>query len=368
MKFTCEKDALAKEISVAQEIISSKNNTSILSNVLLEADNNTLYIKATDTKVNFETKIPVEVSVPGNITIFCDKFLGILRNLPPGDVEFEEQENDILLIKPLFKKIDFRLKTIGADRFPEFSVAGENDFFEFSQKDIIEMISQTIFAVSEDENRYSMNGICLQKNENKLVMVATDGRRLSYVSKQPETVITDFESIIIPPKALNLVKKLASGEGNISLAITDKSIFFFFDNQKISSNLIEEKFPDYQRVIPKEQKHTIAIGREDLMEALKRVSLLAEQKSRRIYFNFKSRTLTLSSEESTLGVAKEEIPCDYEGEEINFAINYFYFSDPLREMTDSTIIVEYTEEGKAITLRPAEAKDYFHVVMPMQLD
>ncbi len=368
MKFTCEKDALIKEISIAQEIISSKNALSILSNVLLEADNNSLSIKATDLKVSFETKIPVEVSVPGSTTVFCDKFLGILRTLPSGDIEFEEQENDALVIKPLFKKIDFRLKTISSDKFPELQTAPDEQFFEFSQKDIIEMISQTIFAVSDDETRYYMNGVYLEKNDNKIVMVATDGRRLSYISKSPENSISDFKPVIIPPKALNLIRKLASGEGNISLAVTDKNVFIRFDNQKISSALIEGQFPNYQRVIPSEQKYQIKVDREELIEALKRVSLLVEQKSRRIYINLKEQSMILSSEESEIGIAKEEIPCDYSGEDTIFALNYLYFVEPLRVMSDPQIMIQFTEANKAITLLSTEEREYFHIVMPMQLE
>jgi len=368
MKFTCEKDALIKEISIAQEIISSKSALSILSNVLLEADNGALTIKATDLKVSFETKIPVDVSVPGSTTVFCDKLLGILRTLPPGDIEFDEKENDILLIKPLFKKIDFRLKTIGSDKFPELQIAQEEDYFEFSQKDIIEMISQTVFAVSDDETRYYMNGVYLEKTDDGIVMVATDGRRLSYIAKKPENHVADFQAVIVPPKILNRVRKLASGEGTISLAVTDKNVFIKFDNQKISSALIEGQFPNYQRVIPTEQKFQIQVDREALIEALKRVSLLVEQKSRRIYINLTGNSMVLSSEESDIGIAREEISCNYEGEDAIFALNYLYFTEPLRVMTDPMIRIQFTEANKAITLRSTEEREYFHIVMPMQLE
>ncbi|MCL1817446.1 MAG: DNA polymerase III subunit beta, partial [Spirochaetaceae bacterium] len=115
MKFTCEKETLLKEIAIAQEIVSkSGSGLSILSNVLLVAEEKTLSIKATDLKVSFETKLPVDVSVAGSVTVLCDKFLGILRTLPAGEIEFEEKENDTFIIKPLFKKIDIRLKTLPA--------------------------------------------------------------------------------------------------------------------------------------------------------------------------------------------------------------------------------------------------------------
>ncbi|MFQ3619782.1 MAG: DNA polymerase III subunit beta [Spirochaetales bacterium] len=368
MKFTCEKNALLKEIGIAQEIISSKSTLSILSNVLLEAQEGKLTLRATDLKVAFETSIPVEVSVPGNTTVFCDKFLGILRTLPEGDIEFEEKEGGTFLIRPVFKKIDFRLKTISADKYPELPSLSEEHYFSFPQKDFKEMIQQTIFAVSEDETRYYMNGVCMEKGEDQLVMVATDGRRLSYISKPSPQPIPDFSQVIIPPKVLTLVQRLASGEGMLSLAVSDKNVFLTFDNQKLSSALIEGQFPNYQRVIPAEQLHKVKVGIPELLEALKRVSLMVEQKSKRIYLELSEGRMVLSSEESELGVAKEELVCEYEGPETVIALNYLYLLEPLRVMDGSYVFIEYTEPNRALTLRPAENTEYFHIVMPMQLD
>ncbi|MDR1626699.1 MAG: DNA polymerase III subunit beta [Spirochaetia bacterium] len=377
MKFTCEKDTLLKEISITQEIVSKTSSSlSILSNVLLVADSNTLYIKATNLKVSFETKIPIEVTKPGSVTVLCDKLMKNLRNLPPGDIEFEALENDVFVIKPLFKKIDIQLRTIPADKFPEIPSCENEKFFELSQKDILEMISHTSFAISHDVTRYFMNGVYFEQNEGRIVMVATDGRRLSYISKQPENAIPEFNPIIIPDKALNLIRKLASGEGTISLAINDKNVFFAFDNQNISTTLIEGNFPNYQKVIPSEQTHRITINREDISEAVKRIFPNVDQKTKRIYINMKNGSFTLSSEESEvdfareedIDFAREEIPCDYEGEEVTFALNCLYLSDPLREIGDDAVILEYTDPGKAITLRSAQQRDYFHIIMPMQLE
>jgi DNA polymerase III subunit beta len=367
MKFTCEKEPILKEISIAQDIISSKNALSILSNVLLEADGSTLVIKATDLKVGFEASIPVEVIVPGSTTVFCDKFLGILRSLPDGDVEFE-QDDQRLIIRPLFKKIDFQLKSIASEKFPEMQVTDEANFFEVPQRDLIEMIAQTIFAISDDETRYFMNGVYLENQDGKMVMVATDGRRLSYIAKEMGEEIRDFNPVIIPPKILSLINKLASGEGTMSIAVSDKSIFVKFDNQRISSNLIEGQFPNYRRVIPDSQDHEVVIPSGDLMEALRRVSLLVEQKSRRIYLGLSGNVLTLNSEESEIGVAKEEVECNYEGPDTTIALNYLYLMDPLRVIKDEKVVIRFTETNRAITLIPLPEKDYFHVVMPMQLD
>ena len=192
MKFSCEKDNILKEMSIAQEIISSRNPISILSNVLLETRENSLLIRATDLKVWFETTIPVEVHDPGKTTTFCDRLSGILRTLPNGEIEFLELVDDHFVIAPRFKKIDFRLKTLAADKYPEIPIADENSFFQISQSKFIEMISQTIFAVSDDETRYFMNGISLEKDGNALVMVSTDGKRLAYTKKEFDNPILNL--------------------------------------------------------------------------------------------------------------------------------------------------------------------------------
>lgn len=367
MKFTCDKDTILREVSIAQEIISSRNALSILSNVLIEVSDNTLVLKATDLKVGFETRFPVDMVAPGSTTIFCDKFLGILRSLPDGEVEFELQGSR-LIIRPLFKKIDFQLKSIASDKYPELQNISEEHYFTISQKDLIDMISQTIFSISDDETRYFMNGVYMEKQENTIIMVATDGRRLSFIRKEFSSALPDFEGVIIPPKVLHLVKKLASGEGSLKLAVTDKNIFIEFDNQKISSNLIEGQFPNYKRVIPEKQDFQVNIQKSELVDALKRVSLLVEQKSRRIYLSLNENLLTLSSEESDIGVAKEEVLCNYTGPEVVIALNYLYLMDPIRVMESEEVLLKFTEANKAISLYSVPESDYFHIVMPMQLD
>ena len=367
MKFVCNRGDLLKEISIAQEIISSRNTLSILSNVMLDTYEGKLTVRATDLKVSFETVIPVDTQIPGSTTVFCDKFLGILRSLPDGEVEYELQDQR-LNIRPMFKKIDFQLKSIAGEKYPELQDISNDSYFELPQADLLEMISQTLFAVSDDETRYFMNGVFMENIDGKLVMVATDGRRLSYISKKIDPEIQKFDGVIVPPKALNLVKKLSSGEGNLSLAVTDKNIFIKFDNQRLSSNLIEGQFPNYSRVIPENQEQQINVNKSELMDALVRVALLVEQKSRRVYITVNENNLLLHSEESEIGVAREEIACEYEGPETSLAVNYQFLLEPLRVMDEETVAMKFTDSRKAISLVPLVEKEYVHVIAPMQLD
>jgi DNA polymerase-3 subunit beta len=366
MRFTCERSVLLKEIAIAQEIITSKNVISILSNIFIEAENDTLSIKATDMKVNFETKVPVTVLEPGATTVFGEKFLSILNSIPDGELEFEQKDAKIL-IKPSKKSVRFQLKSIASEKFPEFSVSG-TPFFDIPVKEFKDMISQTVFAVSDDETRYFMNGVLLEKDEDKIVMVATDGRRLAYISKLEGADIKDFGRVIVPPKILNIVMKRAGDEGLISLSITDKTIFIQFGSYNLSSVLFEGQFPNYRKVIPETQNKAFSVNRAELLDALRRVSLMVEQKSRRVYLGVKPGIMSVYSEESDIGTAKEDIPCKYDGEEVSIALNYRYIEEPCKAIEDEEISIRFTEQNKAITIVPVPEKDFFHIVMPMNLD
>ncbi|MCD1656192.1 DNA polymerase III subunit beta [Treponema zuelzerae] len=367
MKFSFDRDSLLKEIVIAQEIIATKNAISILSNVLLEAQNGSLIIRATDIKVHFETRIPVDVQEAGSTTVFCDKFMSILSSLPSGEIEFEQ--NDIKInIKPVTKKAKFQLKSITSDKFPETTSSEGISFFDVPVKEFKEMINQTVFSVSDDETRYFMNGVFMEKKNDELLLVATDGRRLAYISKNFGFSLPDFKGIIIPPKILSIINKRATDEGPIAIGVGEKNIFFRFANYEFSSVLIEGQFPNYNRVIPESQSSSFSVDSKDLLEALKRVALLVEQKSRRIYLNVGPGTLTISSQETEIGTAREEIPCRYDGEELTIALNYLYVEEPVKVIGTERVTFEFTEAMKAITIKADPDKDFFHIVMPMQME
>lgn len=367
MRFTFDRDAMIKEISIAQEIISTKNAMSILSNILLIAENNTLFIKATDVKVNFETKLPVIIDEEGSTTIFCDKFMSILSNLPSGEIEFIQ--NDIKVsIKPMTKKVKFDLKSMASDKFPEFSSTENVPFFEVPADQFKEMIEQTIFAISDDEQRYFMNGVYFEKKGDNLNMVATDGRRLAFISKPICQGVADFEPVIVPPKILTTVLKRAPSEGMISLAIVEKNIYVKFGSYNFSSILLDGQYPNYSRVIPENQQYSFELEKSDLVDALKRVALLVDQKARRVYFEVNPGKLVITSQESDIGVAKEEIPCQYDGDVVTMAMNYLYIDEPIKVMDCDRVRFEFTEPMRAVTLKSVPETDYFHIIMPMQME
>jgi len=363
MRFTFERSILLKEIAIANEIIASKNAISILSNIYLEAKEESLTIKATDRSVNFETKVPVTVLEDGSVTVYGEKFFGIINSVPDGEIEFEQIDNKIN-IKTTVKKARFQLKSIASEKFPEFSASGK-EHFEIPVRDLKDMIGQTIFAISDDETRYFMNGVYFEKAGDKFAMVATDGRRLAFINKNVSG-IPDFSGIIIPPKVLNIVLKRAGDEGMAGISITDKTIFIQFGSYKLSSVLIEGQFPNYRRVIPENQTNRFTVNRNEMLDALKRVSLLVEQKSHRLYLNLSSGSVSIYCEESDIGNAREEIPCEYDGEEVTIALNYRYLEEPFKAVNAEKISVLFSDPNKTITISPVPEKDFFHIVMPMQ--
>lgn len=369
MKFICDRLLILKEISIAQEIISSKNAISILSNIYLEANNNSLTIRSTDMKMFFETVIPVNVIESGSITVFGDKFFGIISTFPYNEFEFTQKDTNIIIEPVEEDRKDFKsentLKCIASEKFPVFPVSGEN-FFDIPIKDFKEMVQQTIFSVSDDETRPFLNGVFLEKDEDKINMVATDGRRLSYISKFYDNEVNDFSGIIIPIKILNTIVKRAGDEGIISISISDKSIFINFASYKFSSLLYEGQFPNYKKVIPENQQNILTVDRNKLLETLHRVAIMVEQKNKRIYLGIKPGKIAVYSEENEYGGSMYEIPCIFEGEKTTIALNYRYIEEPCKSIKSDEICIRWTEFNKAITIVSKPEKEFLHIVMPMQ--
>ena len=365
MKFTCSKEVLLKEISIAQEIISSKNMILILSNIYLEAANDKLIIKAKDMMVNFQTEVPVNVIEPGSTTVYGDKFFGILSSFPSDEIEFSLSDNYSIIKPTTKKKPEYKLRCMASEKFPEFPVS-TSSFFEMPIKDFREMVQQTVFAVSDDETRYFMNGVFLEKADDKINMVATDGRRLAFIGKEAGKKIKDFSGVIIPPKILNTILKRSGDEGMINISVSDKMIFINFASYQFSSVLIEGMFPNYKKVIPESQEFSLSIRRDEILNALRRVSLMVEKKSHRIFLGVSSGKMSVYSEESEIGTVEDEIPCKYDGDEITIALNYRYLEEPFKVMTEDEIKIRFSSATKAITIEPLPAKDFFHIVMPMQ--
>ena len=362
MKFIFDKKTLVDEISVAQKIIATKNAATVFSNVFLEAGDNVLTIKAADPNGTFQTKIPIETVEKGSAIVFCDKFMSILASIPDGEAEFSLQEKDAV-VKSKVAKIKYKIKCMSTDKYPVFESVDEKSFFPVPAKDFKEMVKKTSFAVSVETARHFMTGVFFEKKDTKLVLVATDGRRLSFSAKEVPGLV-DFTSVIVPPKVLNIVIEKLSDEGSVDIAIAEKTIFFKYGNCLFSTNLIDGQFPNYNRVIPASHTGEFVISKKEIDKALKHISVMTD-KAQRILLGVNSGVCSVSSVSGDFGEAKEEIDCQYTGEEFTFAINCKYLADFLKVALDEDITFEFTDELKAVVLKQKSSEDDIYIIMPM---
>ena len=367
MKFVCNKNNIIKELSNALDFTSQRNTLAVYANVCLILEGNNLTLKATDQKMSYVSELTVDGLQDGSTTVVCDKFLNIIKNLPDSNIVFEDSE-DKIKISPEGTSIEFKLRTIEASAFPSLVFGDESGYFRISQKDFTDMIGQVIFAVSDDESKYAMNGALLEKDGTGLIMVGTDGRRLSYINRQIGTEIPDFPKATIPSRFLNLIKKLSVGEGDFEINVGNNSISLRFGSCTISSSLIKNDFPAYRRVIPENQSKVCIVNIDTFSDALKRVSLLVENKFKKIILEFNENKMTVYCDESDIGAGREEIECRYEGEPQRCAMNYTYLLSPLKVMDGEEARIEFSEPGRPFTLKSEPERDYLHVIMPMNLN
>jgi DNA polymerase-3 subunit beta len=367
MKFYCNQQDILNEIAFSMDFTQQRNSLSILSNVYLETRNNTLTIKATDTMMGFSTQIPVETVEEGNTTIFGEKFLDILKLLPNTKIAFETKDK-MMTIVPEDSEVNFNssLRIIDGSEFPALESNGDNPFFTVGQNAFISMADKTIFAVCTDDTRHYLCGLYLEKNETGMNLVATDGRRLSMVSRKFEEDIPDFKPILIPQKFFLELKKISTGEGPLDLCILENIIFAKIGTRFIYSTLVKGTYPDYRRVIPPEQQYHCTIKTKDMVDAIKRVSVSIENKDSKLYLDLHTNEIRLFSDENEFGKATERIDCIYEGDDCTICLNYQYLLSPLKVMESETFTLNFTNPTKAVTICPVGDFDYFHLVMPMQ--
>lgn len=366
MKFTCQCSLLRQEIEYASNFASKKNSLSISSNVLLEVSNELLTIKAYDQQMGFISSIPVSVSVPGSTTVFCEKLNNVLKSTEDVDIEVFE-ENGILNIRPVDNEsFSANMKTIEASRFPELETIDDSLYFSVTQRDFIDMIDKTSFAVANEDSRHFLTGVYMEKKEDRIVMVATDGKRLACVKRQFEQEIPDFRSCIMSVRFLSMVKSIATGEGLFSIAIKEGTVFFRIGSRTIYSSLISGNYPNYERVIPRNLEYKCLIRTTDIEKAISFTSIFVDDKSKRIFFDIKEGEIEISGENTDFGDSRQTISCEYSGPEMHITFNSSLLHIPVKKIDSEFMKMMFRSESAALTISPEPDKDYMYVLMPMQ--
>ncbi len=370
MNFTIEKDIFLKALARVQGIVEKRNTIPVLSNVLLEGVDGELRLTATDLEVGMQSTYPANIRKPGKITVSAKKLFEIIKELPENEVSFNAKDNCWIEVE--CGKAHFNIVGLSADEFPNFPIPDKAHFVSLASSLCKEMVEKTFFSVSQDESKYNLNGIfCQFQEESKqLRLVATDGHRLSMVDKGVAATESAelTKGVILPRKGILELKKLAEeGDSDLQLGFMDNNAVVSKDRTVIIMRLVDGEFPDYMRVIPKnnEQKATIAV--DPFLHALRRMIILSSEKSRGVKMNFKHNLLEVSSSNPELGDAREELDIDYDGPDLSVGFNARYVMDILQVQDQDSICMIMKDNLSPGLVKPVDEDGYLAVIMPMRL-
>jgi DNA polymerase-3 subunit beta len=368
MNLTITKDQIIAGLQAVQNVVSTRTTLPILSNVLIRAEGSHVEFTATDLDVTVACKVEAKVVKPGATTLPVKKLFGIVRELQ-GEIEIETDDKNLSSIRS--GSSFFKIHGLAADEFPPLPKFKDDKKVSQPQENIRAMIRKTSFAVSTDESRYVLNGIFISLKEGKMTFVATDGRRLALVDEEVDISEKSAGEFIVPAKAITELNRLLQDKGDVELKFGENQASFALKNENgfsvlLITKLIEGNYPNYRQVIPGEAKERIGVGREELVQALRRAEIMTSEKANSVKLAFGKNLLTITANSPEVGEARETMAINYKGKELAIAFNPRYLIDPLNALTEDEVFIELIDE-----LSPGVIKingPFLYVVMPMRLN
>lgn len=371
MEFTISSNDLAKGLYRAQGIVEKKTAMPILSNVLFHASpDGKVSITATDLEVGMTCEQTASVKKEGSITVSARHLYDIIRSLKNQEVTVKKLDNNWAEVKSGSNQ--YKMLGMAAEDFQDLPDVSKAKTFEIDPAILKDMIDKTIYAVSNDETRYNLNGSYLEKTDSGMFrMVATDGHRLSMIDEElsKEKNPSGFEDgVIIPKKGLVEMKRLVeSEEDGCKLGIDGSNLVFKIGQVTVVMRLLDGQFPEYRQVVPKSQKIKIGVNRKNVMESLRRVSILSSDRTLGLKMGLSKGKLTISTSNPDLGEAREEMQVEYEGKDLVIGFNARYLIDALSSIETEMVEVSLDDNLSPGVLRPAGTENYTCVVMPMRI-
>lgn len=361
-----DRDALLKQLQMVIGIVEKKQPLPILSNVLIEKTDSNLKLVATDLEIQISVLKQIDSNhETGSITVSARKLQEILRVLPEeSKVSFEIQENKILIKA---NKSRFNLQTLPAQDFPVVTDHLENlSKINLKQGLLKKLIGLVQYAMAQQDIRYYLNGVLLIIENNEIRLIATDGHRLAFVSSKLENFYTKSEVILSRKNVIELSKLLSDTENELILEIAEKQVRFSFENILLTSKVIDGKFPDYERVIPNYSNH-LSLNRLNILQALQRVAILANEKFRGVRFVLTEKNLRIISSNNEQEEAQEDIENDYHGPALDIGFNVNYILDGLNNTSAEIVIFSFGDPNSSLLMTVPGEEEFKYVVMPMRI-
>ena len=370
MEFTVSRAELVRELNLSQGVVEKKTTIPILSNVLVETDGSRIVLTATDLELGIRCSCPARVKKAGAGTIPARRLLDYVRLLPDADVQIKFQENHWASL--VSGRSRTRIAGMSRESFPELPKMPAV-LAEIPIGVLATMIGKTVFAISSEESRFTLNGALMVLKKGGLVMVATDGHRLSMVENSAELPgVQGSYRALLPRKAMVELQKLA-GESDPAAIVRfsgdENHLFFELGERLLLSRKLTGNFPDYERVLPKEQPLSVLLNREELRGALERVAQFSDERSRSVRMSADKGEVKIHSSVSETGESEESIPAPYDGPATEIGFNADYLLDFLRAISEEQVTFLFKDPHSAGELRPAgdKAENYRYVIMPMRI-
>lgn len=362
MKFAVDKNVLLNGIQIVQNIISARSALPILSNILLETQQDNLRLTATDLDVGISCAIPVDINEPGAITVPAKRFSDIIKGLPSDNIKVTSKKNNLVVIET--EACQFKIMGLAREEFPKLPEFKDKKAIRLEQAGLKKMFNLTSFAVSFDETRYILNGILFKIDKDVLTFVATDGKRLAIIENKLNQEADKEVRVIVPIKTIHELSRNLRDEGELSLVLGGNQVLFDLGNTVIISRLIEGEFPDYRQVVPPASSNKIKIEREKFLLATRRAALLSTPDYQAVKLEVFKNRLVVSKSTPDIGESREEVAVEYQGKEMIIGFNPNYLIDVLKNLTDDTIEFELTDTEKPGVIH---INGYVYIVLPMRL-
>ncbi len=363
MKFSVVRTKFLDGLQKVQNVVTAKGSLQILSNALIVAEGNQLCITTTDLDISERCFVECEVEQPGSTTLPIRRLASIIRELDEGKILVEVNEDDVASVQSgssYFKIIGLPMRD-----FPPVPATEGKFCYRIDQGAFREMLRKTSYAVSLDETRRVLNGVLLAFKENKLTMVATDGRRLALVEHEIEFPPEADVEMVLPTKAVSELMRILGNDGDLKIYAQKNQVIFELGTTTLSSKLIDGVYPNYRQVIPGVCDERVVIDRELLLSALRRVSVVTTDKSNATRLTFSANQLTISTNTPDVGEGRDTVAVKYAGKEVSIIFNPEYVMDPLKNIDDDEVVIEMNDGHSPALLKCSIP--FLYVLMPLRI-
>ena len=373
LEITVSRAELLRELTAAQSVVERKTTIPILSNFLFEAADGTLTITATDLDQSLRTSCAAKVKKAGACTIPARKLYDYIKLLPDGDISMKLMDNHWVQIRA--GRSNTKMVGMARANFPQVAEFPSAGAFKISAPSLANMIAKTIFAISNEESRYTLNGALLVLKAESMAMVATDGHRLAHIEKLGESLagISGEKKTLIPRKALSEISSLLANTESetIEFADDDQTLFFRVGGRVLTSRKLTGQFPNYEAVLPRDNTKFVIVRSEDLMSSIQRVAQFADERSGAIKIRLEQNELKLSASSTDAGESEDIIETPYNYDPLVVGFNSQYLIDFLRATGETgEVRLEFKDAQSAGQMRPEDSNDevkYRYILMPMRI-